>query len=225
MPSDGNGGSWYLAQDGNSGAAVAADGGGAATYGLKRVSSNTGADFVISGMSAAHIHKQPPVTKPTKVSLMEDDTAHPQPGSLAAAPAGSGNPAASALAPGVSSDLNRKSLDRRKSADKQRGAPLDRQHDPYSAFNKEWEMDPRDVTVVNEAVASGAFGDVYRASWRGITVCVKRLKPAFSNDAQALAELRAELSIWCRLHHVRSAPSRRPPHAAETPAHRSEHKP
>lgn len=63
-------------------------------------------------------------------------------------------------------------------------------------------MNPADLVLVAE-LAQGAFGDVFRGKWRGTQVAVKRLKAESQRDARALAEMRAELSIWCRLHHVR----------------------
>lgn len=161
---------------------------------LVRSLSNTGAEMVMSGGTHPAKGPRPPMTSRYEGSTTGAASQSPQ-----VAPAGAGA-VATAIAILRSTDKGavaaRESRDRRPTAD-----------DAYATFDKEWEIDPRDITVINETVASGTFGDVFRASWRGITVCVKRLKPAFANDSQALAELRAELSIWCRLHHVRASPS------------------
>lgn len=69
-------------------------------------------------------------------------------------------------------------------------------------------MNPADLALAKDPLASGAFGDVFRGQWRGVSVAAKRLKGEFQTDARALAELRAELSIWCRLHHVSAGGSR-----------------
>ncbi len=66
---------------------------------------------------------------------------------------------------------------------------------------EDWELDPSTVEVSSQQLGVGAFGEVYTATWRGARVAVKRLKGAFSTDSAAVAEFRAELAVWCRLHH------------------------
>ena len=66
---------------------------------------------------------------------------------------------------------------------------------------QEWEIDPATLRIADSPLATGSFGAVFRATWRGAPVVVKRLKPEFAEDAGALEELRAELAVWCRLHH------------------------
>ena len=63
------------------------------------------------------------------------------------------------------------------------------------------ELEPGSVEVSDRALGSGAFGDVYAGTWRGAPVAVKRLKSAFADDTAAVAEFRAELAVWSRLHH------------------------
>jgi serine/threonine protein kinase len=71
-----------------------------------------------------------------------------------------------------------------------------------SAFTGEdWELDPASLELSANMLGVGAFGEVYAATWRGARVAVKRLKGAFADDTAALAEFRAELAVWCRLHH------------------------
>jgi hypothetical protein len=71
-----------------------------------------------------------------------------------------------------------------------------------SAFTGEdWELDPASLELSASLLGVGAFGEVYAAQWRGTRVAVKRLKGAFADDTAALAEFRAELAVWCRLHH------------------------
>lgn len=66
----------------------------------------------------------------------------------------------------------------------------------------EWELDPSDMRVEESApIASGAFGEVFKGSWRGAPIVCKRIKREFSDDSTALSEMRAELAIWSRLHH------------------------
>ena len=66
---------------------------------------------------------------------------------------------------------------------------------------EDWELDPASLEVSATQLGAGAFGEVYAAQWRGARVAVKRLKGAFTDDSAAVAEFRAELAIWCRLHH------------------------
>lgn len=80
-------------------------------------------------------------------------------------------------------------------------------------------MNPADLKLAKEPLASGAFGDVFRAEWRGTSVVAKRLKPQFAKDARALAELRAELSIWCRVHHVSGLPTTLSPGSRRSSVH------
>ena len=42
-------------------------------------------------------------------------------------------------------------------------------------MERAWEIDPKDVKLTT-AVASGGFGDVWRAEWHDMEVAVKRLK-------------------------------------------------
>ena len=63
------------------------------------------------------------------------------------------------------------------------------------------ELEPGSVEVSDRPLGSGAFGDVYAGTWRGAPVAVKRLKAAFADDSAAVAEFRAELAVWSRLHH------------------------
>ena len=71
-----------------------------------------------------------------------------------------------------------------------------------NAFTVEdWELDPSTLDLSSNMLGSGAFGEVYTAYWRGTRVAVKRLKGDFADDTSALAEFRAELAVWCRLHH------------------------
>lgn len=67
--------------------------------------------------------------------------------------------------------------------------------------DEDWELDPTTLDMSANMLGSGAFGEVYSAYWRGTRVAVKRLKGDFADDASALAEFRAELAVWCRLHH------------------------
>jgi hypothetical protein len=66
---------------------------------------------------------------------------------------------------------------------------------------EDWELDPSTLEMSTTMLGSGAFGEVYSAYWRGTRVAVKRLKGDFADDTSALAEFRAELAVWCRLHH------------------------
>jgi hypothetical protein len=71
-----------------------------------------------------------------------------------------------------------------------------------SAFTGEdWELEPASLEISPALLGVGAFGEVYTATWRGTRVAVKRLKGAYADDTAALAEFRAELAVWCRLHH------------------------
>lgn len=79
---------------------------------------------------------------------------------------------------------------------------------PSASLTQEWEIDPDQVEVSASPMGVGAFGEVFKSTWRGAPVVVKRLKREFADDATALTELRAELAIWCRLHHVRAAARR-----------------
>jgi len=64
----------------------------------------------------------------------------------------------------------------------------------------EWEVMPWDVRV-DIKVGEGAFGEIRRATWRGVDVAVKTLKADCASDAIALKEFNREMSIWSRLVH------------------------
>ena len=64
----------------------------------------------------------------------------------------------------------------------------------------EWEVMPWDVRV-DIKVGEGAFGEIRRATWRGVDVAVKSLKADCASDAIALKEFNREMSIWSRLVH------------------------
>jgi len=54
---------------------------------------------------------------------------------------------------------------------------------------------------VDRKVGEGAFGEIRRATWRGVDVAVKTLKADCLSDAIALKEFNREMSIWSRLVH------------------------
>ena len=54
---------------------------------------------------------------------------------------------------------------------------------------------------VDRKVGEGAFGEIRRATWRGVDVAVKTLKADCASDAIALKEFNREMSIWSRLVH------------------------
>ena len=64
----------------------------------------------------------------------------------------------------------------------------------------EWEVMAWDVRV-DRKVGEGAFGEIRRATWRGVDVAVKTLKADCASDAIALKEFNREMSIWSRLVH------------------------
>ena len=64
----------------------------------------------------------------------------------------------------------------------------------------EWEVMAWDVRV-DRKVGEGAFGEIRRATWRGVDVAVKTLKADCLSDAIALKEFNREMSIWSRLVH------------------------
>jgi serine/threonine protein kinase len=64
----------------------------------------------------------------------------------------------------------------------------------------EWEVMTWDVRV-DRKVGEGAFGEIRRATWRGVDVAVKTLKADCLSDAIALKEFNREMSIWSRLVH------------------------
>ena len=64
----------------------------------------------------------------------------------------------------------------------------------------EWEVMAWDVRI-DRKVGEGAFGEIRRATWRGVDVAVKTLKANCASDALALKEFNREMSIWSRLVH------------------------
>ena len=86
------------------------------------------------------------------------------------------------------------------------GYDFDVRDDPNTTMSEapdahdEWEVMPWDVRV-DIKVGEGAFGEIRRATWRGVDVAVKTLKADCASDAIALKEFNREMSIWSRLVH------------------------
>lgn len=62
-----------------------------------------------------------------------------------------------------------------------------------------WEVDPSEV-VVDKAIGVGAFGEVFKATWRGTTVAVKKLRRTDISES-VLKEFRDELEVMVDLRH------------------------
>eukprot|EP01090_Pellita_catalonica_P014504 TRINITY_DN3719_c0_g1_i1.p1 TRINITY_DN3719_c0_g1~~TRINITY_DN3719_c0_g1_i1.p1 ORF type:complete len:592 (+),score=94.84 TRINITY_DN3719_c0_g1_i1:26-1801(+) len=60
------------------------------------------------------------------------------------------------------------------------------------------ELDPKDVKLDPEPIASGAFGVVFHGKWRGVECAVKQLSTPFA-DAAAIEEFQKEAHLMERL--------------------------
>jgi len=56
-----------------------------------------------------------------------------------------------------------------------------------------------DELTLGETIGSGAFGEVFKGDWKGVTVALKRLK---SSDASSLQDLVTEINTLSSLNHV-----------------------
>lgn len=66
-----------------------------------------------------------------------------------------------------------------------------------SAQRMPWELDPAHIEW-GEMVGCGSYGEVFRCSWRGSTVAVKRIQ---ARDTTSLADFSSEIAVLAELRH------------------------
>jgi hypothetical protein len=80
-----------------------------------------------------------------------------------------------------------------------------------------WEIDPHDVTL-GPRIGIGSYGEVYKGTWRGTEVAVKRFIEQQNLSPQLVQEFRDEVAMMARLRHPNIVlflgAVTRPPHLA-----------
>lgn len=67
-----------------------------------------------------------------------------------------------------------------------------------------WEIDPEEIEWENsKRLGAGAYGEVWRAKWRGTPVAVKKFNMSGRKSNSSMAELRHEIGVMSHMHHPR----------------------
>lgn len=73
---------------------------------------------------------------------------------------------------------------------------------PPLPSNKDWEIDPEEIDLVNsELIGKGSFGEIRKAMWRGTPVAVKTIRPSLSNDKLVIKDFRHEVELLVKVRH------------------------
>lgn len=68
--------------------------------------------------------------------------------------------------------------------------------------NCDWEVDPSELDFTKgRVIGKGSFGEIWKATWRGTPVAVKKILPSLSNDISTIKDFKHEVELLVKLRH------------------------
>lgn len=89
---------------------------------------------------------------------------------------------------------------RTKSGGRRRDKDRHRRDRDEGASKPEWEIEIGELEF-HKSIGKGGFGEVFKGTWRGTEVAIKKILLARSKESKALEEFRSEIAIMSKLRH------------------------